>query len=562
MSNIKNYVFNRIDFKLTNSDYWDFSLNVSPIHDTPYYGTNIIAGFDFSSYDVLPLRSPDFNRTDFKDGDFLIEYGIYSSVSWNGGSSSDFDITTFGLTGLDNGNITYDGSIDDDAHTTLLSALTGTTLTHSSLDDKLNLNQVSGATGSIVYPIELVVSTGSTGNYINLLGGFYQGYYKLDGYDYQTLPTRYDKGFTIETLLKLDTTVYPNTLNAMYSGNTGFFYYTGTRAENKFWNVFDGNNISGCTSGSTEFCMDVKETEMQINNVMVGLSATTISVPLSPPPIDLTLITNKFLIFGRSNGLLCTNEQSPDGFGQMRASDYDPDVPFYSKIIRQEQSDFRNQFLIFGRSNGLLCTNKQSADGYGQVRASNYSGSTVNVLELDKDADIIDNAIGFRITPEGSVGYRLLTLSGDCKSVEIVEEYSAIGLITTTEWTHVVVKWVNNNNYDKCDLENGEPRKGKLKFYVNSMLVFVSKELNEFVPKRLQELQEKQVGVPYNVSIGGGTQGLLESMTFDGQDPDDLNLIIQNNFAGTFTGYMSYFNIYNKDLSWCEIKDAYNNKGF
>jgi hypothetical protein len=148
MSNIKNYVFNRIDFKLTNSDYWDFSLNVSPIHDTPYYGTNIIAGFDFSSYDVLPLRSPDFNRTDFKDGDFLIEYGIYSSVSWNGGSSSNFDITTFGLTGLDNGNITYDGSIDDDAHTTLLSALTGTTLTHSSLDDKLNLNQVSGATGS------------------------------------------------------------------------------------------------------------------------------------------------------------------------------------------------------------------------------------------------------------------------------------------------------------------------------------------------------------------------------------------------------------------------------
>ena len=92
------------------------------------------------------------------------------------------------------------------------------------------------------------------------------------------------------------------------------------------------------------------------------------------------------------------------------------------------------------------------------------------------------------------------------------------------------------------------------------MLIFSSKTLDEFIGKRLDDLLEKQVGVPYNVSIGGGTQGLLESMTFDGQDIDDLGLIIEKNFAGTFIGSMSTFNMYDSNLSWCEIKSLYKEK--
>jgi hypothetical protein len=92
------------------------------------------------------------------------------------------------------------------------------------------------------------------------------------------------------------------------------------------------------------------------------------------------------------------------------------------------------------------------------------------------------------------------------------------------------------------------------------MLLFSSKELDEVVGKRLDDWAEKQIGVPYNISIGGGTQGLLESMTFDGQDAEDLGLIIEQNFAGTFIGSISTFNIYERNLSWCEIKDIYNSK--
>ena len=555
MGNIKNYTFNKLDFKLSNSDYWDFYLNNDAMKNIPHYSGNSIASFDFSDYTTF---GPDFLKGDFLESDFnTSKIDIISTSSWIGAYSGNFSATTFGLTGIDNGSIIYNNT-DDYVHTELLSALTGTTLIHTSADTKLSLKQVSGSTGNLIYPIELIVNPNSNDNHVNLCGGFFQGYYKLDGYDYQTLPNRYEKGWTISTSLKPDNTICNesgSTLNDTHVDTDGFFFYMGARAENKFWNIFTGNTSSGCTSGSTDICMDIKETDIMLNNIMVGTSATTLSVPLSPPPYDIELITNGFLIFGRSGGMQCDGDESADGFGQVRVVDYDADVPYYSKKVRKKQTDFQNAFLTFGRSGGMQCDGDESADGFGQIRVADYTGSTSNVLELDKDKDIIDNAIGFRIRDDGSIGYRLLTLSGDCKSVEVVEEYSASGTVISNEWSKIVVKWINNGTYDKCDLVNSDPRKGRFKFYVNSMLIFTSKELTEIIPNRLDDLQEKQIGVPYNISIGGGTQGLTESMTFDGQDASDLGLIIENNFAGTFIGSMKYFNLYDKSLSWCEIKD-------
>ena len=557
MGNIKNYNFNKLDFKLSNSDYWDFFLNNDAITDTVDYTSNIIAGFDFSDYTALSII-PDFDYADFDSDDFYATSGITSLYEWDGAFSSDLSASTFGLTGLDNGAIHYDANGD------LLRILTGATLVHTSGDTKLFLKLVSGATGNYIYPTELVITTASTGNYLSLCGGFLQGYYKLDGYDYQTLPDRFEKGFTISTWLNPTTgctSIHTGTtLNDTYSGNTGFFFYMGTRAENKFWNVFTGITDSGCTSASTIFCTDTKETDILLTNITYNGSATTLTTPLSPPPEDIELVTNNFMILGRSEGILCDNLPSPDGLGQVQASDLANHTPFYTQLVREKQVDFVNQFLLYGRSEGILCDNKPSPDGYGQTQASGYSGATIPILELPKDDDLPDNAFGFRIKDDGSIGYRLLTLSADCKSVEIVEEYSLSGMVGSDQWSNVTVKWVNNDQYTECDLINGAPRKGKFKFYVNGFLIFSSKELNEYVGKRLYELQEKQIGVPYNVSIGGGTQGLIDSITFDGQDPDDLGLIVESNFAGTFIGYIADFYLFDKNLSWCEIKDIYNNK--
>ena len=574
MTNIKNYNFSGIDYRVSDSEYYDFYLRSDS-------ASVYISDFDF----ISDFNSSDFYNPDFKldntPNDYLISsfnftnlssdnqlISLISSANTKSSTfmplSSTFTASTYGLTGLDNGSIPYTPETDDFAHNGLINALTGTSLVITG-DTELKLNKVTGYTGNYIYPTELITTTASTGNYINFCGGFYQGFYKLDGYDYEVLPTRYQKGWTIDTWLnKTDAVcsgVTGTTLNDVYTGNTGFFYYVGTRAENKFWNIFTGNTLSACTSGATSgFCTTIKETDVNINNVTVDGSGTTLSVPVSPPPIDIAQIKNNFLIFGRSEGTLCTNTPSKDGYGQVRAGrDFDRNAVYYSRITREETTNTLNPFLIFGRSEGTLCTNQPSSDGYGQVRAGrNFSGMTTPILELDKDTDLINNAVGFRITDDGRIGYRLLTVSADCKSVEVVEEYSASGTVTADTWTHITVKWVNNDTYNVCDLINAKARKGKFKFYINSMLKFTSRELDEIIPKRLDDLMEKQIGVPYNISIGGGSQGLLESMTFDGQDPDDLGLIIEQNFAGTFIGSISTFKIYDKNLSWCEIKEAYN----
>lgn len=558
MTNIKNYNFTGIDFKLSNSEYYDFYLNTDALK---FEVDSVIGDFDSLDYDNYDWYTDSINADFSLITSFNFNYyynpesinQITSVVQWGGSLSDDFSATTYGLTGLDNGAIYYSGT-SNPINNEILNLLTGSTLIHSSNDTLLTLNKVTGYTGNIIYPIEFISTTGVSRNYINLCGGFYQGYYKLDGYNHQTLPIRYQKGWSIGTWLRksdsLCSGITGQTLNDLYPNNKGFFFYNGTRAENKFWNIFTGN-----TSGDTE----VKETDVNINNITVEGTGTTISVPLSPPPVDVKLVNNQFLIYGRSNGMLCGNKQSADGFGQVRADRYFKREPFYSRIVRQEVTNTTNPFLIFGRSNGILCSNEQSSDGFGQTRADiNYSGNTSDVMELDKNADIIDNALGFRIKDDGSIGYRMLTLSADCNSVEVIEEYSLSGMVADNQWQHIVVKWVNNDSYNECDLINGDPRKGRFKFYVNSNLIFVSKELNEFIPRRLDDIMEKQVGVPYNISIGGGSQGLLESITFDGQDPNDLGLLIEQNFAGSFIGSMSDFNIYDENLSWCSIKELYN----
>ena len=85
------------------------------------------------------------------------------------------------------------------------------------------------------------------GRYIELYGGFYQGFYKLFGYDYEILPERMNKGWSVEMILKPrfvdEYTPKPGytTLNQIYPNNKNTLFYLGTRAENKFYHYADGS---------------------------------------------------------------------------------------------------------------------------------------------------------------------------------------------------------------------------------------------------------------------------------------------------------------------------------
>jgi hypothetical protein len=122
-------------------------------------------------------------------------------------------------------------------------------------------------------------------------------------------------------------------------------------------------------------------------------------------------------------------------------------------------------------------------------------------------------------------------------------------------------------------------RKGKFKIFVNGKLFETFDNVEEIIPRGLYGHKETQVGVPFNISWGGGTQGLHENLIFSAipttdlnyyvQDPElfppnilsgtslsalTTNILIEQNFAGTFDGGISSFSMYAKPLTIPEIQ--------
>ena len=520
MSNIYQHNFNNCKLRLSNSDYWDHFIS----YDCEGSGINHAA---ILSGDCL-LINIDINDDNSYSGDTL-----YNLVDWTGSTvySSGVTLNDIGLTGIDNGFINYECSGATSGET-FLSAFTGSTLFLSSGDTRFFMTRVSGCT----YDYTITPLTGTTeGRYSRLCGGFYQGFFKLSDktffkeisdnkfvwplswftceptctgstsgttsgsttgctscntgpnksyqcyldkkpidWDYQTLPKRYDKGWTSEFWLKkTDNGCSGNTattLNDIYSGNTGFFYYMGTRAENKFWDVFSGE--TGYTTSS--------------------------GFPLEPPAVTATTLSgNPFLVYNGSN-------------------------------------------LTSG------CT---------------FPGVITTITRgRNRDADIVQNALGFRIKDDGSIGYRYLTVSGECSGdtyvtgTSIEESYSDSGVVYEDNWVQVVVRFTAYNTLIGCDLINGSRRKGRLDFLINGYLKYSIEDFDEFLFKDLNEHREKQEGVPFNYSFGGGTQGLIETNTVNGPDVKDEDLVIQENFAGTFKGCASIFKMWGCSLDTTTIR--------
>jgi len=148
--------------------------------------------------------------------------------------------------------------------------------------------------------------------------------------------------------------------------------------------------------------------------------------------------------------------------------------------------------------------------------------------------------------------------------------------ITEIQWTQ---KWLNQV----------DDRRGLLKLYVNGYLFMIIEDFEEIIPHELNTEKEKQIGVPYTISWGGGTQGLRESLipsgctAFEGpyiQDPECMpneslsatslnelqtNIEMEPNFGGTFMGGISKMRFYTEPLSSPQVqhnfrieRDTYN----
>ena len=182
-----------------------------------------------------------------------------------------------------------------------------------------------------------------------------------------------------------------------------------------------------------------------------------------------------------------------------------------------------------------------------------------NTKQYDIYKDIRNNVFALRITDDGAIGYKygiLDCVSGDeLTHYSVNEEYSKPGMIKNDVWNDIVVKIrIINPTRFKCDPYKGK-RKMRIYIYVNGYLKLISKEMDEFNFKALDDVYQKQEAVPYNISIGGGSQGLLETIYPDFYNRPEYIFPIERDFAGTFIGDIKTFKIYNGSMRYLTIRN-------
>jgi hypothetical protein len=520
MNSSSNHHFNNLRFKVSENMYYDFKL-----------------------VDNLPEIKSKLESQYF-DLDFTSDTDIYNKLIWDKSSVGN-DITaipTFGLTAIDNGSV----DLNTDTETTL----TESPLTINQEENRFEFKVVNGYRRGLNYS---GVSVNTITDEITFNGGFLQGFYKLNGYDYEVLPNRFNKGWTIHTRIKRSGAEAPqdslNELSTQMGNNTsGYFFYIGTRAENKFWNKFEGLNPE----------VD-NQKEVDYEGVIETVSdEQEFIIPLNPPRMYVRKMDNEFLIYGRSSGRgMCGDVNNDFGFGTKRAGHFEQgDSLYYLTHAKAKKVGEINPFLKYGRSSGRTMCGELTDSQYGTKRAGDDESIYDLSEQLDVNEDIIDNSLGFRITDDGLLGYKRITKNPDCESEEpfIIEERfipSDVFQVPVDSYINLTLVW---KTFEELQVDCVDARDGFLQVFVNGYLIYTFENFKELIPKELNDHKDKQLGVPFNISLGGGTQGLIESLTFDGPDPSDDNLPLATHFAGTFLGSMKGFKMFEEPLDWCDIK--------
>lgn len=577
-----------------------------------------------------------------------------------------------GLTGIDNG---------------LVTGMTGQSITFTngllpnslkfdrlSFDRRLKLFQVTGNTTnenrfsgfnkSVLY--EVVSKTGPfEGRYHELYGGFYQGFYKLFGYDYEIFPERMNKGWSVEMILKprLVNEFIPNsgetTLNEIYPNNKNMFFYIGTRAENKFYHHADG--VQKCFTGYT-----------RVTSSLTGLSTcaccdytiTNSRCIYVYPPRSVNGVHDPHINYGCDKCGGNPNKQITCGCDcndiPCETCGWECQTHICGTIITPTPTPTPEPTptpICDPFSPQTTCTPTCSSCDDCVDCDSCTSGFTSieDTCEKNPLLDTMSNALGIKLCGDPKnpgIGIRFLRFTGGCETtgtcttgITYTTGYTITEICTPPiypdcekinpawlneeHWFQVDIVWERYNFFDECDLlwkgglgditeklyleglanntvslieppytrgeealqvelinlnetwlQEGKHRKGRLKIYINGKIFYTIEDFEEIIPRALNTDKEKQVGVPFNISWGGGTQGLRENLTFTDmlgtgytQDPEcfpindlsgttlsglNTNILIEQNFAGTFDGGISQFRMYVEPLTAPEVKHNFN----
>ncbi|MEE3440548.1 hypothetical protein, partial [Ruminococcus sp.] len=223
---------------------------------------------------------------------------------------------------------------------------------------------------------------------------------------------------------------------------------------------------------------------------------------------------------------------------------WDEDTEVILNYIKKP--DIGNYFQLFHHGTGGYDVNTIE-------EVLNVKNKEYNVLK-----DIYRNAFALQIKDDGTIGYKYLVK--DCESEEekykIESEFTIVPFIENKKWYTINVKIVPIKSHFinlKCLTNTTISEKMQIYIYVNGKLVLVSRELPMLNLKLLDDLQDKQEGVPFNISLGGGTQGLAEVVYLNYMKLPEYVLPLEQEFGGSFVGWLKSFRFYTCPLNYYEI---------
>lgn len=206
-------------------------------------------------------------------------------------------------------------------------------------------------------------------------------------------------------------------------------------------------------------------------------------------------------------------------------------------------SEKENYFLLFDRT-----CHGMTADNFKRENKS------YNVMK-----DLYRNAFALQVKDDGSIGYKYMVQDCDGDDdYKIESEFSEPDIITDDEWFTVHIKIEPLGKiYKVKDTVTSAEQKIRIYFYVNGKLVLISKELPTFNFRELNDTPDKQEGVPFNISVGGGTQGLSDVIYYNFNELPKYALPLEKEFGGSFIGYFKSFKFYDCQLTFSEITQNY-----
>lgn len=586
MSNILNHNRDIFQFYLNKEDYWDFHLCIDNI------------GGDYTEGLTERCLSA---YIDMSDDECIWFDNVYSKSKyvWENAVNNGLTFNNFGYTSVDNGKTYYEK--DRITNKEFFDIFTNTIYNTEESDLRLSLTKVRG--NQQLYDYSNDISFWDNKFQVSKLnGGWYQGFFcGNNGENYKVLPTDLGNGWDLEFVLnKEDFCNDKQTLNDVYPENKGIFFYIGTRAENKWWiKYLTDYDFDWCKKSG--FADEYVETKYTDNNSLNDDYFKALVEVYE----DEGYFADDYII-GQENTSesafdkeytnqeqcdICSNYVTDEYYEKDMVIDEDMNVKtnegynMYQPNIGKIKTN--NKFLIFDRT-----CDGQTADKWDEndtevvldyikkPNIGNYftlfhrgcNGYDVKKIQKVLDIknkeynvlqDLYRNAFALQIRDDGTIGYKYLIK--DCDSEEenykIESEFTSNSIILNNKWYTLHIKIIPIKHKDKsnfnCLSENSANDKMQIMIYVNGKLVLVSKELPIFNFKMLNDLEEKQEGVPFNLSIGGGTQGLSEVVYLNYMKLPEYVLPLEKEFGGSFIGWIKSFKFYNCQLNYQEIVRNY-----